>query len=221
MANSSGIQKLYNNCLSEVTRWLNKNGFQTNSVTALYRSHSNKGFLDISLAEPLYFSNWPYRPKSRDKIDIVADVKERVRLSDGKSVKSTCYFNYFRIENDIRFACDSIHFDFEESVQPQHPICHAQNLSTTIETLPQGFPEHVDKSAIEKRHQAIRIPTSFVNLAGLFETITADHLPSNKYHDFWLTCSKYISAIPVHADCDETKAINNSNDIRSRNWYRR
>lgn len=86
--------------------------------------------------------------------------------------------------------------------------------------MPPGFPEKVDSSAIENRQQAIRIPTAFVNLAGLIEAITADHLSPEKYEEFWDKCAPYVEGIPVHADGDQVRAICESNCLRSRHWYK-
>jgi len=221
MATSSGgILKAYNNCLTEMQRILGNLGHKVSQENARATKNSNQT-VSIFLNQILYFENWSYRSQSKVQIDILADVKETVRLSDSKCTKSTVVVNYFLIDGDSRIACDAIKYDFDEQIQRQHPICHAQNENRILDNLPETFPVSINQQSLVKRHQAVRIPTAFINLAGLLEKLTADHLSNEKYTEFWESFDPYISAIPCHSQSEQTENITNSTDIRSRHWYSR
>jgi hypothetical protein len=168
----------------------------------------------------MYFKEWPYKPLSKTRLDIVATVDETIKLETGKCTRSRCRINYFLIDGDKRIACDAIHFDFDSSIQSQHPICHAQNFNKAIEDLPNGLAELVDMTPLERRHQAIRIPTSFVNLAGLIQLLTADHLSPQHYASFWDSCETCVFEIPDHMEGAEVSAIMDSGSLSNRNWYK-
>lgn len=221
MITASRVLQKYNICLEESLRQLNHLSLAAKYVRFKADSQSKEGYVKLTLTEPLYFIGWPYRSASRTKLDIVATVDETVCLDSGRCANSRCCVNYFRIDGDHRIACDAIHYDFDASIQLQHPICHAQNANRTIDNLPSEFPDYVDKSALRNRHQLVRIPTAFVNLAGLIQALTADHLSPQNYIDFWAACEPYVANIPDHVDGAESRAICESKTLRNRNWYKR
>ena len=116
---------------------------------------------------------------------------------------------------------EALHYDFSQSVQPQHPVCHAQNMNTILDPLPERFQFEIDAGPIEQRNQSVRIPSAFVNFAGLFVKLTADHLRAEVYDEYWATCASYIAAIPDHASNDEFTQIFDATSLRSYSWYKR
>lgn len=219
MVSASRILQQYSNCLSETARFLNKSGYAVKSSTVIVRKAKSQ--VVVSLSEPLYFKDWPYRCgcARKETIDILADVIETIDLEEGKCVRSTLRINYFLPDGDVRIACEAIHYDFNLMIQSQHPVCHAQNSNSIVE-LPESFPEKVNSEPLARRHQAIRIPTAFVNVGGLFAKITADHLPSQVISDFWKTCKVYIDEIPTHAPNEVFTEIFAGKTLRSYGWYR-
>ena len=220
MASKGEISTAYNNCLAEVCRFLNKSGYPIGFKTLKCQATSED--IVIRCVEPLYFQGWPYRGTSGKtaKIDIVAEIEETVRLSDRRCTRATLRVNYFGCDGDKRAACDAIHYDFGADVQSRHPVCHAQASNSIMQALPEGFPADCDVSPIAGRHQAIRIPSAFVNLAGLFAKVVADHLPPQTVSDFWRTCKPHIDKIPDHAVTETSNGVFDAKSLRSYWWYK-
>lgn len=223
MVSTSKVQQDYDNCLAETTNFLNKKGFEVTKNNRIRPVMQNQQLV-VRLAEPLYFRNWPYRSGSRpnEKIDILAEITETIGLDDGKCLRSTLRLNYFRQVGERRVACEAIHYDFDSTVQSRHPVCHAQISNSIMEQLPESFPERdsIDEKLLKQRHQAIRIPTAFVNFAGLFAKLTADHLPEETVSDFWDTCKTCIDKIPTHAENEVFSEIFAVGSLRSYTWYK-
>lgn len=218
MASAKGIHGAYKNCLAESCEFLTKSGRAVRYVEPTFENRVQQ--LVVNLSEPLYFRDWPYRAGSSSRIDILADITETISLPDAKCIRSTLRMNYFRSNRGEEIACDAIHYDFDATVQAQHPVCHAQPVNSILEHRPDNFPDNVIASPIAERHQTIRIPSAFVNLAGLFAKLTADHLPAREASEFWDNCKVYIDRIPDHASTDICTAIFLSNTLRSYGWYR-
>ncbi|MEM6777729.1 MAG: hypothetical protein AAF670_08720 [Planctomycetota bacterium] len=185
---------------------------------------SNEGTsVGVYLNEPLHFKDWPFRgsEKSGERLDILAEVKETINRESGWCTKSSVVLNYFVNSKGSLTACEAIKYDYDFDVQPQHPVCHAQNSNKIMSHRPESFPEDFDVGSLVNRHQALRIPTAFVNLAGLLEKLTADHLPSDHYTDFWEQCQAVVDAIPCHDRGPIIERITKSGSVRSRHWYPR
>jgi hypothetical protein len=220
MATKGEISTAYNNCLAEVCHFLNKKGYRIEYRGLKYDSNSEE--LIIRCVEPFYFQAWPYRGAGGQtvKIDIIAEIEETVRLSDRRCTRATLRVNYFTCRGEKRTVCDAIHYDFSADVQARHPVCHAQATSSILSSLPEGFPEDRDVTPIAGRHQAIRIPSAFVNFAGLFAKVVADHLPSQTVSEFWTDCKVHIDKIPDHATTDPSNCVFTAKSLRSYSWYK-
>lgn len=219
----AGVLQRYNNCLDESKRVLGKLGHKLHRPALRIDSHTNQERVEVTLAEPLYFENWPYRVSSRENIDIVVDICETIRKSDAACIKSAVTVNYFLRDGSEVYACDAIKYDYSEDADPQHPICHAQNLNRIINPLPESFDTGTTilQEALSKRQQAARIPTAFVNLAGLLAKVTADHLSNGAYAEFWAACEGVVQNIPCHSRQGGMPRIVESGCVRSRYWYPR
>jgi hypothetical protein len=223
MANTSKGQLLgiYRNCIAAVHQFLNRANYAVNCAGVKPGHANGTDRIVIELTEPLYFQDWPYRIGSKERIDILAEFAETIRVSDGRCVHSTLWVNYFRRDGDKRIASDAVHYDFSEVVQTQHPICHAQGMNTILQRHPDGFPEDLDVSPIKNRNQSVRIPTAFVNFAGLLAKLTADHLPAETYKEFWTTCKSNVDEIPQHATNEICNQIFGAATLGSYGWYKR
>lgn len=227
MVSATQLLGSYRNCIAEICKFLVRSNRAVNyvDVKGYYvdvngRPSKDKERFVIEPTEPLYFKNWPYRIDSKERVDILAEFIETIRMSDGSCVHSTLRVNYFRLEGEKKIASDAVDYDFSEVVQDQHPICHAQSMNSILNRRPEGFPEDVDESPIANRNQSVRIPTAFVNFAGLFVKLTADHLPPETFAEFWSTCKSYIDQIPDHASNDVFDEIFAGRSLRSYSWYR-
>jgi hypothetical protein len=223
MATVNEIFCAYQNCLLQSCQFLNHNGFAVGYRGIVHRIDSKDNQkLILCLTEPLYFREWPYRPTSKrsERIDILAEIIETVRLTDARCTHTTLRLNYFSCDGDTRIASDAIHYDFDSDVQNQHPVCHAQGVNQILEKRPEEFPAAVDISPIARRHQTIRIPSAFVNFAGLFAKLTADHLPAHVVAEFWEKCRSCVDAIPDHLATDVSNRVITAATLRSYSWYK-
>lgn len=214
------ILTAYQNCLTQACQYLSSSGYAVGFPGIIPRATGQE--LTISLTEPLYFRDWPYRAASKrsERIDILAEIIETIRVTDARCIHTTLRLNYFARDGEKRIACDAIHYDFNADVQPRHPVCHAQGVNEILPNLPDGFPTDIDVSPIARRHQTIRIPSAFVNFAGLFAKLVADHLPEDKVEEFWERCRVCVSAIPDHLATDTSNAVLTAATLRSYAWYK-
>lgn len=231
MVNIGQLQRAYQNCLYHSCQFLNDLGFWVSANNSVVLKPGRKqSQVRVTLGEPLYFRAWPYRTglteqaeqvRSTEQVDILADINETISLSNGRCVHSRLRVNYFRLDGEKRTAVEAVRYDFEEDVKHQHPVCHAQNMNTILDPRPDAFPKNVDVHPIQHRNQSVKIPSAFVNFAGLFVKLTADHLRADAYAEFWTTCKSYIDAIPDHALNDQFDQIFGANSLRSYSWYKR
>lgn len=217
---ASRVKQRYLNCLSESKRVLEKLGCSV-AFSSLNIAKDGSDLVNVGVEEPIYFKDWAYRPKSKARIDILASFIESIRLSDGVCVSSAVTVNYLHRSGQECYACDAIKYDYCENAEAQHPICHAQNQNSVL-PLPESFPKDrqpINQQALGQRHQVARIPTAFVNLAGLLAKIVADHLNTDAYAEYWTACEKVVGDIPCHSRLGGMPRIKGSECIRSRYWY--
>jgi hypothetical protein len=86
--------------------------------------------------------------------------------------------------------------------------------------MPEDFPQQCDDTPIKKRNQSIRIPSAFVNFAGLFAKVIADHLPAATVTEFWEQCRVYFDKIPDHAETNTSNCVLDARSLRSYSWYK-
>ena len=215
------ILQCYRACLFEAANFLCKKGH-----TVLYnkgiRIESDDQQVVVRLQEPLHFKGWPYRSGSQKQIDILAEIEETIERESGMCLQSTLRINYFLQNGDNRIACEAIHYDFNSCVQDHHPVCHAQMSNDIMDNLPESFVKqnNISKCLLARRHQAMRIPTAFVNFAGLFAKLTADHLPADTVREFRKKCKNHIKRIPDHHCGDIFDVIFKGRTLRSYGWYK-
>lgn len=218
MLNYRQVYQIYDNCLNWAVGWLEKHGYAVNRIS-IAAKQTDEGDVIITTTEPLHFRNWPYRGAMTNKtLDILASVYEVVSLQDERCKEATLCVSYFRIEGKKAIAVESLHYDYLHPPQDQHPICHVQNCNDVLGTLPNSFEYDVERSAIEKRCQNVRIPSAFVNLPGLFAILAADHISETHWPDFMNRCLVHFRKIPAMA---EHAVVNQAKEgLCAWDWYK-
>jgi len=193
------VYQIYGNCLNWALGWLGKRGYAVNTISIEARQIGQD--VIVTTTQPLHFRSWPYRGAATKKtVDILAWVSEVVSLLDERCKKATTCVSYFRIEGEKAVAVESLHYDYVHPPQAQHPICHAQNCNDVPGALPDSFRYEVERSAIEKRCQNVRIPCAFVNLPGLLAMLAADHMAGGNWRDFMREATSRFQRVPAVAE---------------------
>ncbi len=183
--------------------WLNSNGYTIypKGIQILTERTAQKT-VNVSTAQAIHFHDWPYRPGSLKRLDILVKINETISQEDEVCVRSTTNVTYFRVDQDQALAVESLHYDCNVPPGAQHPICHAQNSRQTVDPLPESFPRQVQAGALQERCQSVRVPTAFINMPGVFTILAADHLSPAHWRDFMQHCLvwfKGIPGLPAHA----------------------
>lgn len=174
--------------------------------------------LKMSL-KPIYLKNWPYKRKSRKKIDIIIRAYEIFSLSDFV-IKSSCvHISYFRVKAEKAEMIERIRYDFEIPPPKGDPIFHA-HTSCDFENCAdiEGFRYNVC-NGIKSRFQHLRIPTAHMNLISALTGLVADHTSYN------ILCELIRKIKNIDLPCAECNSLFNSikNDKKnfiSLHWYK-
>jgi len=135
---------------------------------------------NVAFKRSLYLKDWPCRnlPKGK-RVDIAIMALEEIKRGSWSLTRSTVYLNYFTVSKSTAVLFRSLHYDFVEGGQDDHPYFHVQ---LSDESIPQqdlrdaGFdlqlrlPEY----AIQ-RWVVTRIPTPEMTLASVLYCLMADH----------------------------------------------
>lgn len=197
MAEIWRIKQSYQSCLERAMSWLNQHSYPVNEKNVGIKVDPGRDdSARVTTSELLHFIDWPQRPGSTKQLDILASVEETISLESGACTKSTVGVTYFHVRGDTALAIESIHYDFALPPDKQHPICHAQNCNKSVEPRPESFKRAIENRALQDRCQTVRIPSAFVNLAGLLTILAADHLTAEHWAEFMEFCMKHFVAVP-------------------------
>jgi hypothetical protein len=143
----------------------------------------------------LCLKNWPCKKLPRGKrlyvVIKVLEILERLGPLPNSSwglTKSTVYLNYIVVSDSAAHLAQSLHFDFVEGGQTDHPIFHVQ---LTDELLPEADLRSMgcdlDLKLTEPSPECwvtTRIPTSDMTFASVLYCIVADHLGTHFFRHF-------------------------------------
>jgi hypothetical protein len=143
----------------------------------------------------LYLKNWPSNKLRRGKqLHVLVKVLEALKrlgpLPRGRwsLTRSTVYLNYIIVSGRTARLAQSLHFDFVEGGQDDHPIFHLQltaeqipanDLRTAGFDLELELPDQANECGV-----TTRIPTPDMTLASVLYCIVADHLGTHFFKDF-------------------------------------
>lgn len=139
--------------------------------------------------ECFYLKNWPCRKLGGDKrLDIVVKALETFARPAWSLTKSTVYVNYFVVSGSEAELVQSLHYDFVQDGQDDHPFFHVQ---LTHELIPEtdlrsaGFDLEV-KASSQTNHCWVttRIPTPDMTLASVLYCLVADHFGEGVFRQF-------------------------------------
>lgn len=185
MTTVASLGRVYKTYLHSAKVWMRQHGYDVDPAVGIVVTRRGD-LAEIATTTPLHCRNWPYRNKSRERIDVLAEIQETVQLSSGHCVKATTRVNYFRIDGERAIATECLHYDFKNPPDRQHPICHVQTSNAIIST-PESFDRihsDVDDTALRNRCLNMRIPSAFVNLPGLLSILAADHMKPDDWREF-------------------------------------
>lgn len=147
-----------------------------------------------------YLKDWPCKRLPKNKhLDIVVKAMETFKRPSWVLVKSTVYVNYFVTSNAGARLAQSLHYDFVEGGQQDHPFFHVQ---LTDELIPPedlrsaGF--QVSIPALENEcYVTTRIPTPDMTLASVIYCLMADHLGAGGFAQFAAKVESIQNRIPA------------------------
>jgi hypothetical protein len=126
----------------------------------------------VAFKRCLYLKDCPCRKLPRGKrLDVVVMALEKITRASWALKSSTVYLNYFVVSNSEARLVQSLHYDFMEGGQPNHPFFHVQ---LTDEPIPEadlrgtGFDLELKLTDLSNEcWVTTRIPTSDMTLASV------------------------------------------------------
>ena len=137
----------------------------------------------------LYLQGWPCRRLPKDKrLDIVIMVLETLTQPGWSLTKSTVYLNYLVVSNSGTVLVQSLHYDFVQGGQANHPFFHVQLDTEPIpdnELRSRGFDIELNlPNQLNECWVTTRIPTPDMTIASVLYCLIADHLGADIFKQF-------------------------------------
>jgi hypothetical protein len=170
-----------------------------------------------------YLKAWPCKKLPRGKrLDIVVKAMETFTKPKWILTDSTVYVNYFVVSDPDVKLVQSLHYDFVDGGQDDHPLFH---VHLTDELIPEddlrstGFEYSVPPSANEC-WVATRIPTPDMTFASVIYCLVADHLGEERFRQFAEKVESIQTRIPVANFEPIMKSLNVSTEhFKSSHWF--
>lgn len=149
----------------------------------------------ITFETCLYLKDWPCRKLPQGKrLHVLIKVLEMLKRLEPLSRntwylrKSNVYLNYVVVADSTAHLAQSLHFDFAEGGQSDHPIFHVQLTTEQIPTNDlrnTGFDLELELAdQANECWVTTRIPTPDMTLASVLYCLVADHLRTDFFRDF-------------------------------------
>jgi hypothetical protein len=142
----------------------------------------------VSFKTCLYLRGWPCRRLARGKrLDIAVKAMETLTRPAWSLTKSTVYLNYFVVSGSSATLVQSLHYDFLDGGQTDHPFFHVQISDEAIpedDLLSAGFDLKLEPSEPNECWVTTRIPTPEMTLASVLFCLVADHLGAGSFRQF-------------------------------------
>ena len=170
-----------------------------------------------------YLKDWPCKRLPKDKrLDVVVKAMETFIRPSWVLSKSTVYVNYFVVSDSGATLVQSLHYDFVEGGQDDHPFFHVQltdELISQEDLQNAGFDLSVAVSANEC-WVTTRIPTPDMTLASVIYCLMADHLGATGFSEF----AKNVESIQDRIPAPSFEPIKKSLDasaahFKSSHWF--
>jgi hypothetical protein len=170
-------------------------------VRPLSSSFVDAGGTDkVAFMYSFYLKGWPCRRLPRSKrLDIVVKAMETFNKPSWSLIKSTVYVNYFVVSGDEVKLVQSLHYDFVEGGQNNHPLFHVHLTDELIpnDDLRSTGCELCVPASDNECWVATRIPTPDMTLASVIYCLVADHLGTVHFSRFAETVEAIQNQIPA------------------------
>jgi len=170
-----------------------------------------------------YLKGWPCKRLPRTKrLDVVVKALETFTRPSWALSKSTVYVNYFVVSDSDAKLVQSLHYDFVEGGQDDHPFFHVQ---LSDELIPEddlrstGFELSVPSSANEC-WVTTRIPTPDMTLASVIYCLVADHLGAINFSEFAQNVESIQNRLPAPSFETIRKSLDRTTaHFKSSHWF--
>ena len=169
----------------------NNNGFMFTPDPPLSSWFIDSGTGSVVFKGCFYLKNLQCRRlKGGKRLDVVAVGLEELERNDPWRVKkSTVYLNYFTVVGAKAQLVQSLHFDFDEKGQVNHPFFHVQlnhDLISDADRKSAKFDIELHPSSDQASECAVttRIPTPDMTLTSVLYCLAADHLRTDTFQEF-------------------------------------
>jgi hypothetical protein len=138
--------------------------------------------------------------------------------------KSTVRLNYIVISNANGKLAQSLHFDFDQAGQPDHPFFHVQLTDEQIsaDEYPNGDLDFEWQSPTEINECCVttRIPTSDMTLTSVLYCLAADHLSGDIFKQFALKVDPIQDRLPpLRFEALKNSVKKTSFHFKSSHWF--
>jgi hypothetical protein len=182
----------------------NNNGFMFTPDPPLASWFVDSGTGSVVFKGCFYLRNLRCRRlRGGKRLDVVAVGLEELQRSEPWRVKkSTVYLNYFTVAEAKAQLVQSLHFDFDEKGQADHPFFHVQlnhELIPDVDRLSAKFDLELHPSADQAFDCAVttRIPTPDMTLTSVLYCLAADHLRGDTFQEFAERVEPIQDRLPV------------------------
>ena len=193
---------------------------------------TRSGNTTVEFKRCLYLKGLPSRRLSGSKrLDLVIMVLEELERVTGEHDsdewtlrKSTVQLNYFVVANGIGKLAQSLHFDFDQAGQADHPFFHVQLTDDQI-VADECMTEHKDfeiqaPSEPSECYVTTRIPTCDMTLASVLYCVAADHLRGAIFTQFAQKVDVIQNALPsLRFDALKTSVGRSPLHFKSAHWF--
>jgi len=223
----SKVRSAYENFLEAfyaTVHGANRNVSFSDRPVASCFTESGKG-QTVEFKKCLYLKDWPSRklPASK-RLDIAVMALEEITRDSWQLKRSTVYLNYFVVSNATAVLVQSLHYDFQEGGQRDHPFFHVQ---LTYETIPEndlrsnGFDLQLKlQEPPSNCWVTTRIPTSDMTLASVLYCLVADHLGAGYFDQFAERVHSILELLPSASFDPLRNSIQNSSaHFKSSHWF--
>lgn len=173
----------------------------------------------------LYLQGWPSRRLAKDKrLDIVIRVLETFKQPGWLLTKSTVYLNYLVVSNSKAVLAQSLHYDFVEGGQTNHPFFHVQLDNEPIpevELRSTGFDLELDlPNPLNECWVTTRIPTPDMTMASVLYCLVADHLGDDIFKQFAESVHSVQDRFPLLSfDLVKNSLQKSDGHFKSSHWF--
>lgn len=138
----------------------------------------------------LYLKDWPCKRLARNRrLDIAVKALEVFSRPAWLLTKSTVYVSYFLVSSGLAVPVQSLHYDFVDGGQTDHPFFH---VHLSDEPIPESDLRNagcdvkltLPEASSNECWVTMKIPTPDMTLASVLYCMVADHLGAEVFRQF-------------------------------------